>query len=252
VRAIDADLSTLTAEADKVFRIERPQPYLVHLEIQARPDPTMPRRLLRYNAMLDVRHDLRVLSALVLLRPRADHQSLSGVLELRLPNGGRVVEFHYEVIRAWQQPVEPILAGGVGTLPLAPLADVPNDEVSAVIDRIGRRLVAETPHETAVTIMESTLLLAGLRFGKAAIREFRRRLETMSIAEESSYPQVLIEEGQVKQTKALILRLAAVRFGPPDDAAKATIESMEELDRLERVFDRILPASSWRELLSEH
>jgi hypothetical protein len=42
VRAIDADLSTLTAEADKVFCVECPQPYLVHLEIQARPDLTMP------------------------------------------------------------------------------------------------------------------------------------------------------------------------------------------------------------------
>jgi hypothetical protein len=250
-RSIDADLSTLTAEADKVFRIDSSEPYLVHVEIQASPDATIARRLLRYNALLDVRHDLRVLSAVVLLRPRADPHSLPGVLDLRLPGGDRVVEFHYKVIRAWQQPVEPILAGGVGTLPLAPLADLPDDAVPAVIDRIGHRVIAETPHETAVTIMESTLLLAGLRFGEETIKAFRRRLETMSIAEESSYPRVLIKEGRVKQTQSNILRLGGTRFGPPDDATKAAIESTEELDRLERLLDRILTASSWGELLAE-
>jgi len=140
VETVDADLSTVTAEADKVYRVGGAQPYLVHLEIQANADQTMPRRLHRYNALLDMRHDLRVLSALVLLRPEADTKSLTGVLDVRLPDGERVVAFHYRVIRAWQQAVEPILAGDVGTLPLAPLAAVPRPEVAKVIDRIDRRL----------------------------------------------------------------------------------------------------------------
>jgi hypothetical protein len=96
------------------------------------------------------------------------------------------------------------------------------------------------------------ILLAGLRFGKAAIKGFRRRLlETMSIAEESSYPQVLIEEGQIRQARSDILRLGGIRFGLPNEATKARIQSMEDLDPLERLLERILSASSWDELPGE-
>ena len=34
VEVIDSDFSTITAEADKVFRVVEPEPYLVHIEIQ--------------------------------------------------------------------------------------------------------------------------------------------------------------------------------------------------------------------------
>jgi hypothetical protein len=50
VRVIDADLATVTAEADKVFRVQGPAPYLIDLESQASRDLTLPRRLWWYNA----------------------------------------------------------------------------------------------------------------------------------------------------------------------------------------------------------
>jgi predicted transposase YdaD len=58
VRVIDADLATVIAEADKVFRIDGPNPYLVHIEMQAGPDPSLPRRLWRYSALLDCKQDV--------------------------------------------------------------------------------------------------------------------------------------------------------------------------------------------------
>ena len=66
-RVVDSDVSTVTAEADKVLRVEAPEPYLVHVEVQANYDRMLPRRLLRYNSLLNVRHDLPVLSVAVLL-----------------------------------------------------------------------------------------------------------------------------------------------------------------------------------------
>ena len=35
VRVMNSDLSSVTAEADKVIRVEGPQPWLVHIELQA-------------------------------------------------------------------------------------------------------------------------------------------------------------------------------------------------------------------------
>ncbi len=47
VEVIDSDLSTVTAEADKVYRVSGSEPYLVHVEMQSSADTTLPRRLLR-------------------------------------------------------------------------------------------------------------------------------------------------------------------------------------------------------------
>ena len=54
VRVMNSDLSTVTTEADKVIRVEAQEPWLVHIGLQAGHDRTLPRRLLRYNAMLNV------------------------------------------------------------------------------------------------------------------------------------------------------------------------------------------------------
>src|SRR5262249_5120313 len=96
VRVIDADLSTVPTEADKVIRIDGPVPHLLHLEMQSRPDPTLPRRMGRYNYLLDLKHDLRVRSVAVILRPEADGPNLSERLDLDHPDGGPIHVFHYE------------------------------------------------------------------------------------------------------------------------------------------------------------
>ena len=49
VALVDADVSTITAQADKVLRVGGPSPWLLHLELQASRDLELPRRLLRYN-----------------------------------------------------------------------------------------------------------------------------------------------------------------------------------------------------------
>jgi len=52
VRAIDSDVSTVTAEADTVFQVGDPAEYLAHLELQSGHERTLPRRLLHYNVLL--------------------------------------------------------------------------------------------------------------------------------------------------------------------------------------------------------
>jgi hypothetical protein len=110
--------------------------------------------------MLDVKHNLRVRSVAVLLRPSADSSHITGVLDLKLPDGDRVVTFYYRVVRASEQPVEPILTGDPWVV-MAPLADVPRDLVPKVIERIDARLAAETVSADTGKIMVATLLLAG-------------------------------------------------------------------------------------------
>src|SRR5438132_8203951 len=140
VEAVDSDLSTITTEADKVFRVRDRGSWLLHLELQAGRDQQLPRRVLRYNILLEARHDSPVQSVVVLLRPQADGRELSGVIQHELPNGRRYLEFRYDVVRTWQQPVEQVLTGGLGTLPLAPLTNVARSSLPEVVRRMDERL----------------------------------------------------------------------------------------------------------------
>src|SRR5437773_12477591 len=83
---IDSDLSTVTAEADKVIRIEDRVPWLVHLEMQANYDATLGLRMARYNILLEVRHALPVLSVAILLRRSADGPTMTGFWQRKLPD----------------------------------------------------------------------------------------------------------------------------------------------------------------------
>src|SRR5438067_10758039 len=100
VEVINAELSTITAEADQVVRVGDAEPWLVHVEFQASADPTLAERMLRYNVLLHGRHRVPVRSVVVLLHAEADRPVLSGTLELALPNERPYLRFEYGVVRA--------------------------------------------------------------------------------------------------------------------------------------------------------
>jgi hypothetical protein len=258
IEAIDADVSTVPAEADRVYRVGGRHAHLIHVEMVSHRDSRLARRLWRYNAMLDLKYDSRVRSVALLLRPVADSGKLTGVLDLRLPDDDPVTTFYYRVVRAWEQPVEPLLAGPLATLPMAALADVSVQEVPRVLERIDARLAAEAPPPDAARMMASALTLAGMRLDFDVVEALRGRLRTMNILKDSSFYQVLLKEGrevglregEIKGARKLLIRMGRIRFGRLPRTTRATIEAIDDLDRLERLADRILTATSWDELLA--
>jgi predicted transposase YdaD len=259
IQAMDTDVSTISAQVDQVYRVTGRRSHLVHVEMQSSRHSALARRLWRYNALLDVKYNLRVRSVAVLLRPAADSAKLTGLLELRLPDGDDVVKFYYKVIRAWEQPVGPILAGPLATLPMAPLADVPIQDVPRILEQIDSRFAAEAPPADAVRMMTSALTLAGMRLDGGEIGSLQRRLRIVNILKDSSYYQVLLEEGmekgerqgEIKGARKLLIHLGRTRFGRLDKANRATLESIDDLDQLETLSERILTATSWADLLKE-
>jgi hypothetical protein len=136
VEVIDADLSTVTAAADKVLRIDGPPPWLLHVELQAHRDATLPSRLHLYNTLLGYRHSRLAWTLVVLLRRAAADPGLTGTFERRFPTGSPVVVFRYQLVRVWELPAETFLTGGLGILPLAPLSSVGTEELPQVIQRM--------------------------------------------------------------------------------------------------------------------
>ena len=108
-----------------LIEVKAPQPWIVHVEFQTGYDKTLPLRLQRYNILVHYQQGLPVQSVALLLCPRADGPALSGTSSTGSPTGSLYHEFRYNVVRVWELPVEDVLAGGLATLPLAPIADVP-------------------------------------------------------------------------------------------------------------------------------
>ena len=262
VQPLDSEVSTVLAEVDKVLQVDAPTPWLAHLEIQASRDQQLPLRMLQYHALLLHRHDRPVASVVVLLRNQADGPELDGDLHRRDPLGEPSVTFRYRVIRVWQRPVDELLRGGLGILPLAPLAAVEREQLPAVVERMAERLSHEAPPDIASNLWTATLLLMGLRYDEREARELLRGVRQMR---ESVTYQAILEEGRVEgreagreegqeigrtiEARRLLLRLAERRFGTPPAWATAAIEATTDIDRLEQLSLELLTAKGWDDLL---
>ncbi len=77
----------------------------------------------------------------------------------------------------------------------------------------------------------------------------KRVFEGVQAVKESTTYQAIVEEGQIKEARKLILRHGKRKFGRPTAAVARALEGTEDLDRLERLSDRLLTAASWTELL---
>ncbi len=80
VRLLNVDLSTVTTATDIVFGLGEPLQEVIHLEVQAGPDPDKHRDLLAYHALLHRQYRVPVHSILLLLRPQALFSSQTGSL----------------------------------------------------------------------------------------------------------------------------------------------------------------------------
>ena len=253
VEVIDSDITTLTASADKVLKVGGPDPYLVDLEPHSYHDTSLTRTLWFRQVALDYRHDLPVLTVLVLLCKEANSPGLTGTYRAQLPDGWQTNRYNYRVVRLWQEDPEPYLTAGVTLVPLAPLTNVPDSEeaLRGLVRRMAERINAE-PEARAAKLWTATCLLMGLRFSEELAFQLLEGVQNMR--ESTTYQAILREgrqEGKVKGEQELLLRQGTKRFGEPDAATIAAIEAIQDIDRLGVIGERILEPDirDWDDLL---
>ncbi len=66
---------------------------------------------------------------------------------------------------------------------------------------------------------------------------------------ESTGYQYILDEGRAEGMQRLILRQGRRKFGEPDEDTRHALLKINDLERLERLDDRVQEASSWQELL---
>lgn len=247
---IDADIATVSGAADKVLRVAGDPAYLLHLEfVSGHDSAALPSALLMRNGLLGHRHDLRVRSGVVLLRPEADSPQLTGVYERRFSGEEAYLTFRCTVLRVWQLPPEPLLSGGLALLPLAPISAVTEAELPGIMKRMEKRLGSPRGRKQAPLVWGAAYILLGLRYSPALAAQLFQGV--MSMKESSTYQAILQEgrsEGAVAEAKKLLRQWGKDAFGTPNAQIVAAIERLNDLTRLEELLRRVHSVASWQEL----
>ncbi len=252
VTVVDADVSTVTAASDKVLRVSGEPDWLLDVNFQAGPDASLPERVHLYNTLLRNRHRLHTRSLVVLLAPKAHLSAIDGRYEERYPEEAEpYLSFRYNVLRVWEQPPGTFLEGGVGLLPLAPLAAVTEAELPQVVTRLQER-IRQTERTVAAELWTATGVLMGLRWEPAVLN---RLLEgVMSLENESWVYQAIVQEGVARgirlEARKNLLLLGAKKFGPPESSVREAVEAITDVERLEQLILRVSDVNSWQELLA--
>jgi len=249
----NADLSLVQLSADRVFRLNPPADGLLHVEPQASHDTDLVQRLHEYNVLLH-RYADQVYSVVLLLRREANSPSLTGMLRRRY-GGGRLYDtFRYFVVRVWELPVEALLAGGVGTLPLALLTDEAEPRLGELVDRIDTRLRTDgTPDDTRRLVLTSGYILLGLRYDDVQIQSAFVRARGMK--ESTTYQAILREgrqegrqegerEGRLEGMREAILDILAERFGVVPPEVTVRVQNETDLIRLRNTHRAALTVAS--------
>jgi hypothetical protein len=247
----NVDLSTITTAADLVVGLGDPLVEIVHIDFQSSAAANKPAAVLVYNALLFDQYGVPVHSIVILLRPQAAHANLHGAVSYATRPGRGKKEFGYEIIRLWERSAEDLLAGPLGTAPLALLGRLPEGVelvagLRGVAERLLARLEREVPPERARKLLTAAWVLTGLRLRRDVARQVFRGVRAMR---DSDTYMAIIDEGREEEAKKMILRLGQKRFGPPAEDVKTRLEAITDIERLEQLGEALLDAGSWSDLL---
>ncbi len=251
VKLVDSDLSTVSAAADKVLLIKDDPNWIANVEFLSWCDSGSPLQMLMYSGLLQRRHKMAVASVLVVLAPKADSPTFTGVHAVAPPFGPGW-NFRYTVVRLWEMPVGPFLEGPLAILPLAPLADHTGIGLTAVANEIGRRLHNEGDFANGDQIVTMIAVLMKLRYNAMTTLEFIN-----SIPDAEDYPGFKMfldrgrSEGQMKEARSLLLRQGNKKFGPPKLAQESAINEFFDLAQLEVLCEKLLDVNTWDDLLND-
>src|SRR6202043_2332548 len=117
-------------------------------------------------------------------------------------------------------PADELLAADLGVTPLAMLGRLPaqvslEEGLTAVARRVVERVLSEAPPERAKKLLTDALLLTGLRVRRDAAARIFRGVRAM---EESDTYLMILDQGQEKGIRRVILKQGEARLGPPDES----------------------------------
>ena len=158
VEIVDADLSTVTASADKIFKIiNEGEDYGLHVDIQSAYDANLDDRVHGYNVLAKMKLAMMIISVVFLLHPRAAARGASGTIVWNHPLTRH--HFSYTLIKVWEHDVEGFLNCGLSLLPFAPLANLGATQLPDVIRRMEKIISQEADAGTAAQLWTASKIM---------------------------------------------------------------------------------------------
>lgn len=192
-----------------------------------------------------------------LLKRGADSPALASGYERRDSSGTVYLRFSYQVVRVWQLPVETLLTGGLATLPLAPIADVAQEQLPQVIARMRERIESETA-AARQAFWTATYFLMGTKWSDGLIDELLKGMATMF--ESTTYTATIekgraqglsqgLSQGELRGRGDLVLTLGRERLGDPPAEVSAFLSGITDPELFGSLIKRVAVATAWSELL---
>jgi hypothetical protein len=143
-----------------------------------------------------------------------------------------------------------MLKAGVGFLPLAVLGKPPPGKTrEQVLPEVVERIVERAEREAkpdAGKLLTSAYILSSMHVAPAVARVIFNKVIAM---QESGTYQLILEEGAVKHTRELILRLERKQIGEPNEKQKNKLGAIGDPERLDWIALKVLTAKTWDSLL---
>ena len=253
---LNVDLASVSTAADAVIGLGKPVTEILHFEFQSSASATKHQDVLAYNVLLHRHYSVPVHSIVILLRPIASHSNLSGRHHYASHSNRGKMEFEYELVRLWDVPAESILQSNVDLVPLAILGQLPKGDpdqaLAGVVHRLVERIVKDSSADRSKKLLTSAFLLSGLVINPTQAKQLFQEAPFMH---ESSTFQAILEEGEergrLEEARVTVKRLGEKRFGPPDSKIIEDLDSIQDLEKLRALIERIFDINSWDELLTQ-
>ena len=253
-----AELSLEPIRADALILLQSPDTIL-HLEFQARPDPTMAFRMIDYRLRVYRRFPHKAMRQVVIYLTPSQSEA---VYQTTFAVPGTRHEF--EIVRLWEQP-SALFLNQPGLLPLAPLTQT--EDPAQLLRQVATEIDSIDDRRTQSNVAASAAILAGLVLDKGLIQQILRR-EMMQ--ESVIYQDIKAEgwqegrqegrqeglqeglqegrqeglqegrqEGRRQEALALVLRLLSRRVGVLPEATRSAVVTLS-LAQIESLGEALL------------
>ena len=229
-RLSPSELSLEPIRADALILLNSDN-FVLHLEFQTEPDPTMGFRMADYRLRVFRRFPTKQMRQVVIYLTRSKSELVYQNL-FEIPG----TRHEFEVIRLWEQSTQPFLKA-TGLLPLAVLTQT--SDAAQTLRQVAARIEAIPELRVQSNVAASTGILAGLLLKRDFINQILRR----DIMQQSVIYQDILQEGEqtgaLKQGQSLILRLLVRRIGEVSPEMRSQIQALS-LPQLEALGEALL------------
>ena len=225
-RLSPSELSLEPIRADALILLNSDN-FVLHLEFQTEPDPTMGFRMADYRLRVFRRFPTKQMRQVVIYLTRSNSELVYQNL-FEIPG----TRHEFEVIRLWEQPTQSFLEAR-GLLPLAVLTQT--SDAAQTLRQVAARIEAIPELRVQSNVAASTGILAGLLLKRDFINQILRR----DIMQQSVIYQDILQEGEERGERSLVLRQLARRIGEVSPERRSQIQALS-LPQLEALGEALL------------